>query len=210
LVRVGIAHVPVAFAFICVVSRSAGATSSADELVRQARAHEEAHEEDLAVRRYTEALSLETTNQEAWIGLGELRMKLGETAEAERVYDAALTRVPSLRRALRGRAFARWSLGRHKQAEADLEAYAEAEQDTIAYRQLSDWLAVDGRTPAQLALWRRLLAAAVRASDAGVLSECGRMVRALVVLVDGADPASSPIDPDMTRRSLATIARRGR
>jgi hypothetical protein len=35
------------------------------------------------------------------------------------------------------------------------------------------------------------------------------MVRALVILVDGADPASSPVDADPTRRALATIAARG-
>jgi hypothetical protein len=35
------------------------------------------------------------------------------------------------------------------------------------------------------------------------------MVRALIILVDGADPASSPVDPDPTRRALAQIARRG-
>jgi hypothetical protein len=35
------------------------------------------------------------------------------------------------------------------------------------------------------------------------------MVRALVILVDGADPATSPLQPDATRRALAAIARRG-
>jgi hypothetical protein len=35
------------------------------------------------------------------------------------------------------------------------------------------------------------------------------MVRALVILVDGADPAASPVAPDAVRRSLAQIAARG-
>jgi hypothetical protein len=35
------------------------------------------------------------------------------------------------------------------------------------------------------------------------------MVRALVILVDTADPASGPVDPDATRRAMASIARRG-
>jgi hypothetical protein len=35
------------------------------------------------------------------------------------------------------------------------------------------------------------------------------MVRALVIVVDGVDPASSPIDPDATRRAMAHVARRG-
>jgi hypothetical protein len=39
-------------------------------------------------------------------------------------------------------------------------------------------------------------------------NEAHRMVRALVVLVDRADPAAAPEDPDSTRRALAHIARR--
>jgi hypothetical protein len=35
------------------------------------------------------------------------------------------------------------------------------------------------------------------------------MVRALVILVDGADPAASPVEPDPARRALARIAGRG-
>jgi hypothetical protein len=35
------------------------------------------------------------------------------------------------------------------------------------------------------------------------------MVRALVILTDGVDPASSPTHADATRRGLAQIARRG-
>jgi hypothetical protein len=34
------------------------------------------------------------------------------------------------------------------------------------------------------------------------------MVRALVILVDLADPASSPAGPDATRRGMASVARR--
>jgi tetratricopeptide (TPR) repeat protein len=192
------------------VAPPASATSSADELVRQARAHEAAHEEDVAVRRYTEALSIDAAQVDAWLGLAALRLRLGEPAEAERVYSAALERLPGLHRALEGRAAVRWRMGRHAEAEADEEAYAEAEQDPRAYRQLAEWLGADGRTPAQLAVWRRLLSIAARGSDPDALGEAERMVRALVVLVDLADPASSPVEPDPTRRALARIARRGR
>ncbi len=188
----------------------ASGASSADELVRQAREHEAAHEEDIAVRRYTEALSIDAAQADAWLGLAALRLRLGEPAEADRVYSAALARVPGLHRALEGRAIVRWRMGRHAEAEADEEAYADAEQDARAYRQLAEWLGADGRTPAQLAVWRRLLHMAASGSDAGALSEAERMVRALVVLVDLADPASSPVEPDPTRSALARIARRGR
>jgi tetratricopeptide (TPR) repeat protein len=185
------------------------ASSSADELVRQARAHEAAHEDDVALRRYTDALAEDGTNEGAWLGLGALRMKVGEPAEAERVYDAALARVPQMRLALLGRARARWTLGRHTEAEDDLGNYAATESDAAAFRELAGWYGEDGRAPAQLATWRRLLAIARDADDAPLEREARKMVRALVIVVDGSDPAASPVDPDPARRALARIAARG-
>jgi tetratricopeptide (TPR) repeat protein len=189
-------------------ARPAAASSSGEELVRQARAHEAAHDDDVALRRYTDALTVDRTQADAWLGLGALRMKLGEPAEAERVYDTALAQLPGLQPALVARARARWILGRHTEAEADMEAYLAAESDTGALRELAAWFGADGRTPAQLATWRRLHAIARRSDDAVLAREARRMVRALVILVDGADPASSPVDPDDTRRTLANIAQR--
>ncbi|HEY6459139.1 MAG TPA: tetratricopeptide repeat protein [Polyangiaceae bacterium] len=194
---------------LSLVAARAGATSSSDELVRQARAHEAAHRDDLAVRRYMEALELDPTAEDAWLGLGALRLRTGEPAEAERVYDAALQRVPLLRRAVAGRAHARWAQGRHGEAEADLDAYATSESDGNALRELAGWYGSDGRAPAQLAVWRRLLAMAVQADDAPSEKEARRMVRALVILATGADPAAWPAEPDPTRRALAHMARRG-
>jgi tetratricopeptide (TPR) repeat protein len=198
-----------AFLGLSLVAWTAGGSTSSDELVRQARAHEAAHQDDVAVRRYMEALELDATAEDAWLGLGALRLRLGEPAEAERVYDAALQRVPLLRRAVAGRAHARWAQGRHAEAEADLEAYATAEGDATALRELSAWYGSDGRTPAQLATWRLLLAMAIQGGDGVAEHEARRTVRALVILTDGADPASSPQQPDATRRGLAQIARRG-
>jgi tetratricopeptide (TPR) repeat protein len=191
------------------VAGAAAASSSSDELVRQAHEHEAAHEDDLAVRRYTEALTLDPASEAAWLGLGALRLKIGEASEAERVYQAALDRVPSMHTALQGRAHARWSLGRHAEAETDLETYAVLEGDGAALRELAEWFATDGRTPAQLATWRRLRAMALAAGDDAGEHEARTMVRALVILVDGSDPAASPVLPDATRRALRSIARRG-
>jgi len=191
------------------VAPGARATSSADELVRQARSHEASHEEDVAVRRYMEALAVDATHADAWMGLGELRLRLGDAAEAERVFSSALQRLPSLEAALAGRARARWAMGRHAEAVADLEAYATLEDSPSALRELAGWYGADGRAPAQLAVWRRLLGIAVDHADAPTEREARRMVRALVILVGGGDPAASPIDPDPTRRALASIARRG-
>jgi tetratricopeptide (TPR) repeat protein len=187
-------------------AQAAYASSSVDELVRQARAHEAVREDDVAARRYMEALTIDPASEDAWMGLGALRIRLGEAAEAERVFEAALRRVPTMHRAIQGRAHARWALKRHVEAEGDLSDYATRDGDVEALRELAGWYAVDGRTPAQLATWRRLLALA---PDEATQKEARRMVRALVILVDGADPASSPAGPDATRRGLAAVARRG-
>ncbi len=187
---------------------SSARASSADDLVQQARDHEAANEEPVAIRRYTEALAIDPTHVGAWLGLGALRMKLGDAAEAERVYDAALARVPGLHPALRGRAEARWAEGRHSDAERDLDTYASLTGDVEALRELARWFGGDGRTPAQLATWRRVLGLA-RDEGVELQAEARRMVRALVVLVDGVDPAAGPVDPDSTRRAMASIARRG-
>jgi tetratricopeptide (TPR) repeat protein len=203
------ASASLAAATVALAASSSAASSSADELVRQAREHEAAHEDDIALRRYTEALTLDPVSEAAWLGLGALRLKVGEAAEAERVFQAALDRVPSMHPALQGRARARWSLGRHPEAETDLETYAVLEGDVAALHELADWFASDGRTPAQLATWRRLHALALASGDESGEHEARTMVRALVILVDGGDPAASPITPDATRRALRAIARRG-
>jgi tetratricopeptide (TPR) repeat protein len=177
----------------------AAASPSSDELVRQARAHEASDENDLALRRYNEALTLDAASGAAWLGLAHLREKVGERQEAERVYSAALERLPSLQAALKGRAEVRWALGRHDEARADLQAYVDLSGDIDGIRRLAQWFEADGLLCAELAAWRRLLAV--------VPDEARPMVRALVLVVDGTDPASSPVEPDATRSELARIAR---
>jgi tetratricopeptide (TPR) repeat protein len=197
----------VTVAFAALLSASpATATDSGDELVRQARAHEALHEDDVAMRRYTEALTIDPVNEAAWLGLGALRLRMGEPAEAERVFDASMRRIPAFARAVQGRAHARWALGRHPEAENDLEAYVAAVADADALRELAGWYQADGRTPAQLGTWRKILAMS-EGDDA--THEARRMVRALVILVGGADPASSPAAVDATRKAMAAIAKRG-
>jgi tetratricopeptide (TPR) repeat protein len=191
--------------YLTLGSSPARASDSGDELVRQARVHEAAREDDVAARRYTEALEVDPFNEDAWLGLGALRVRMGEAREAERVFEAALKRVPTLHRAIAGRARARWAMRRHADAEADMASYAFDAGDADALHELDGWYASDGRLPGQLAVWRKLL---VLAADEATQKEARRMVRALVVLVDAADPASNPAATDGTRRALATIARR--
>ncbi len=188
-------------------SRPAFASSALD-LVRIARAHEVAHEEDLALRRYTEALSLDPTCEEAYIGLARLRARRGDLREAERVYNVALEHLPGLRAARLGRAYVRRALGARTEAIEDL--LTGAEDDPAALRVLATWYGEEGQIPAQLAVWRRIVARAEATQDAALLHEARTTVRALVILVGPADPAAAPATDDKAfRRFVATLARRG-
>jgi hypothetical protein len=150
--------------------------SSALDLVNIARAHEAAHEEDLALRRYTEAL--------------------------------ALDHLPQLRAARIGRAHVRRALGARAEAIDDL--LTGAEDDPAALRILAGWYGEEGQTPAQLAVWRRIVARAEATQDALLLHEARNTVKALLILVGPADPAAQPATDDKTfRRFVALLARKG-
>lgn len=181
--------------------------SSALELVRLARAHEAAREEEIAVRRYMEALALDPTCDEAYLGLGALRARRGDLREAERVYTMALEHRPELRAARLARAHVRRALGLRAESEQDL--LAGAEDDASALRTLATWYGEEGQSPAQLAVWRRIAARAEATHDAALLHEARTTIRALVLLVGPADPAAAPADDRGVRRLLAALARRG-
>ena len=104
--------------------------SSAVELVRAARRHEQAQQDELALRRYTEALALDATCEEAYLGLGSLRARRGDLRESERVYSMALEHIPTLRAARVARAYIRRALGDTTGAREDLLTGAEATQHT--------------------------------------------------------------------------------
>ncbi len=182
---------------------------SAGELLREAREHESTHDDLVAMRRYADALALDPTLGDAYLGLGALRLRLGDAREAERVFDVALSRVPSLHRALVGRAEARWALGLRPQAEEDLELYVRQAEDPGALRELAGWYADESRVPAQLATWRHIRAMANERGDAPLEHEAQTMVRALQILVGPADPVAKPSAQDPTRRGIARVAARG-
>lgn len=175
--------------------------SSALELVRIAKAHEHAHEEEIALRRYMEALSLDPTCDEAYLGLGALRARRGDLREAERVYSVALEHVPRLTAARTARAYVRRTLGLRAEAVEDLLTAAGPSEDPKVLRILATWYGEDGHVPAQLAVWRRIAARAESGDDAVLAHEAKTMVRALVILVGPADPASD--DRNAVRRAIA-------
>jgi tetratricopeptide (TPR) repeat protein len=194
------------FSFFSFFPCSTAHAGSVDELLREGRAHEASGSEDLALRRYTEALQLDPTNGDAYLALGALRMKMGDAREAERVYSVALEHVPALRKALAARARARRAQAKNEEAASDLESFATLEADPTAFRELAGWYGEDNRSPAQLGAWRRVLALA---RDEALVKEARRMVRALQILIAPVDPVAHPVDPDPTRRAIAAIARRG-
>lgn len=193
---------------VLLLSTRASHASSALELVRIARAHEQAHQEELALRRYNEAISLDPTCEEAYLGLGSLRARRGDLREAERVYSVALDHFPQHRQARVARAYVRRALGANADAIQDL--LAGMEEDTGALRILASWYGEDGQTPAQLAVWRRVATRAEITNDTTLLHEARTMVRALVILVGTADPAAAPADERAgIRRTVSVLARRG-
>jgi tetratricopeptide (TPR) repeat protein len=191
------------------VGADARASTTIDELLREARQHEAAHEDDIALRRYTEALGLDPTCGDCYLGLGALRMRRGDVREAERVFAVALEHVPSFFTAYQGRAQARRQLGWKDEAFRDLETYTlKVPNDVAAMRELARWYSLEGQHPAQLTVWRRLLVLATRLNDAALLGEARTTVRALQILVAPADPVTAPHD-DPTRKLIAIVARRG-
>jgi tetratricopeptide (TPR) repeat protein len=182
--------------------------SSASELVQIAKAHEQAHDEDIALRRYTEALALDPTCGEAYLALGSLRARRGDLRESERVYSVALEHMPSLRAARTARAYVRRALRANASAIDDL--LAGAEDDVGALRVIAAWYAEDGQAPAELSVWRRIASRAEETHRVGLLHEAKTMVRALVIVVGTADPAAFPASaPEQGfRRTLSVFARR--
>jgi len=206
------------FAMVNLTERAAMAQShgsAAEELVREARSQEAAGEDQRALRSYTDALALDPTCGEGYLGLASLRLRLGDPREAERVYSVSLDHVPDLHAAFLGRARARRTIGKGPEAAQDLEIYAAKEDNPRALRELARWYAEDGRPLAQLATWRRLYALASAREDAALIGEARTMVRALQIVVHPVDPVSAPpilvlVAPeDATRAVIARIARRG-
>jgi len=189
----------------------ARASDVAEELVREARAHEAAHEVDLALRRYSDALAVDPTHEGAYLGLGALRFRLGDAREAERVYDTALSHIPTLATAHVGRARVRRALGALREADDDLELYVSTAPDPAIMRELADWYAEEGRPLAQLAVWRRLLGVLEQSrGDSHELHDARTTVHALELIVGPADPVREPPGPTASpvRRGIARMDRR--
>jgi tetratricopeptide (TPR) repeat protein len=194
-------------ALVCPRARA----GACEELVRTARAHEANGEADVALRQYNEAVSLDATCENGWLGLGALRART-DAAEAERVYTAALSHVPTLAGAIAGRARTRWQLGRAEEAEDDMHRFVDAAVATdvrtalAGLVELATWYAAANRAPAQLAVWRRI-ASIAHATDGALEARAQTNVTALVLVVGTADPVTHPARIDLFRSVAARLRR---
>jgi tetratricopeptide (TPR) repeat protein len=185
---------------------SPASASTATDLVQIAKGYEASHQEEIALRRYMDALDLDPLCAEAYLGLGSLRARRGDLREAERVYTVALQHIPSLHEARLARALVRRGQGATDEAIDDLLGSSD---ELVALRTIATWYGEDGKTPAQLATWRKILARAESQQLPALIKEARTMVRALVILVGPADPAAAPTDDRALRHTLSTFARRG-
>jgi len=187
-------HLSVALvaAVMATLRPATGRADPAVDLLAEARAEEARHHDDVAIARYHEAVSLDPTLEDAYLGLAALRVRLGDLREADRVHSLALARIPGFARARRARADVRRKLGLRVEATADLAAYAEATDDADAFSQLVTWYSEDGFFPKALAIARRLRERARQRNDDKVTRDARALVRALESVVGEADPVVAP------------------
>jgi len=184
--------------------------SSCDDLVQSARAHESRGEPDVALRQYNDAVSLDPTCGNGWLGLGALRARTGDLAEAERVYNTALSHLPTLTSAIAGRARSRWQLGRTGEAEVDMRRYIEASFGSDVRSaldglvELASWYGAINRAPAQLASWRRV-ASLAHGHDDALETRARATIAALVLVVGPADPVTHPPLLSLLRSVVARL-----
>lgn len=179
--------------------------SAALDLVAMAQAHEAQADDDVAIRRYTEALTLDPSCEAAYVGLGALREKRGDVREAERVYTMALSHLPNSSEAKIGRARARWSMGYADLAAKDLEDAAR--EDPRALAKLGLWYMTAGQMPAALAVWRVILTRAKATNDEALTREARIHIKALSTVVV-TDPVAHPVDAKGIRKAIAQMADR--
>jgi tetratricopeptide (TPR) repeat protein len=184
-------------------------SASARELTRQGREHVKNGYDELAARRFAEAIQIDPTYGPAYLELAAVRERSGDLREAERTYDVAIGRVPDFADALRARAALLHRLGEGGREIADLEAAARLTDAPDVFRELAQRHVAEGAWPAALATWRRILALAEKTGDESLAREANTQIRGLVVLCGDLDPvASGTSSRDWVRRAEASVARR--
>ena len=194
----------------------AAPSESAALLIAQGKAKEAEGDELGAMKRYRDAIELDSTAEPAYLALGALRTKRNELSEAENIYDVGVSRVPGSKALYLARAKVHRFRGHANDARVDLQRAWTLEgttgsSDELAIMRERIALAREQRDAAgELLGWRRVLAIAHANGDAKLKSEASVQARALGIFVGEVDPVlSCKTIADPMRKSLASVARRG-
>jgi tetratricopeptide (TPR) repeat protein len=179
----------------------------AEHKLRRGEELEQRGETALAIRAYNDALTHDRTFGIAYLKLANLRELMGDTSEAELLYEQA-TLMPEVRAlALVRRALLRRRLGRGEEAVRDLQTALDVDGAPEALKALANWYVQRRDWPAALAAWRRIFALAVRNANRDEMTEAELSVRALSVLAGETDVVLHvPPSSGWVRRSLSKIA----
>jgi tetratricopeptide (TPR) repeat protein len=191
-----------------VVPPRAPMKSGAEELADRGRRLEEAQRYTEAITAYSESIKLDPSRGETLLALAKLRMRLGESNEAELLLSSAARYASFAAEALTLRAHLRQVQGRPQEAAKDLENAARLSPDDVARTQeLSAMYAARGAWPPALSLWRR---AAAVSREADTDRQTKLQVRALTLLSAELDPVMAGRGPGYSwvRRAMAKIATR--
>jgi tetratricopeptide (TPR) repeat protein len=162
-----------------------------------------------ALREYTETIAIDSTLGDAYLRLGALRERMGDTREAELIYAEAIRLGDSRVQALIQRSHLNRALGRREDAISDLQAAVELEPNREALQELAQHYVEAHAWAAALATFRRIASSARESGDGPAAESAGLEIRALRVLVAEADPSSAPVKKhDWVGRALSHIARR--
>lgn len=181
----------------------------ARQLSAQAAAQAAANQPEAAARLYLEALSIDGSHGPAYLGLAAIRARSGDLREAEQTYTTAIDRIPGFWEAYHARALLRRRTQRRVEARADLAGALGLRRDDAALLELlASWHAEDGEFPRALALYRQLRARVEQDGDEATVARVRLRVKALGLLVGGADPlrARHP-GRDAVRQALEGLAR---
>lgn len=188
-------------------------TASAKLLVAQGRERFAAGDDLTAMKRFFEAMEMDPSNADGYLGLAEVRVKRGELSEAEALDSLAIAHAPMSGRAWLARGRVRRRLAHRDAASVDLGvALAESVEPTpLRAEILRDITALErelGRPAAELGAWRMLRATAEALGDAETEKEASIQSRALGLYLGDLDPARRRGDADFVRGSIAVVARR--
>ncbi len=163
-----------------------------------------------ALTLYTRALNLEPTCGSALIELARLRTRLGDTAEAKRLYRLATRQRNIAAQAYKERAWLYHREGEREQALVDLKAALSLDPlDLEATRQLADWYIEIRAWSAALTQYRAVVRLLSERAASDELNAALVKVQALTLMAAETDPVLAGRQSDnWIRRSIGRIVTR--